>query len=79
MNQENLRLLGLELENLGLLGIEIEELKEILKMLKSRRTFVSPAFPSRPGVFCSTCNQVFEGPMGYVCQHPNCPTSITCQ
>lgn len=27
---------------------------------------------------CGTCNIEFKGVMGYVCNHPNCPTKVTC-
>jgi hypothetical protein len=27
---------------------------------------------------CSTCGMTFNGPMGYVCTHPCCPSRVTC-
>ena len=27
---------------------------------------------------CAVCGIKFEGAWGYVCNHPNCPTRITC-
>ena len=28
--------------------------------------------------YCSTCGMTFDGPMGYVCTHPSCPSRVTC-
>lgn len=26
---------------------------------------------------CKTCGMIFNGAMGYVCYHPNCPSKVT--
>jgi hypothetical protein len=34
--------------------------------------------PTSKIVACAVCNAKFDGPRGYVCNHPNCPTRVTC-
>jgi hypothetical protein len=41
----------------------------------------NPWNPSNPWVAvqrCPVCNMSWEGPMGYVCNNPNCPSRVTC-
>jgi len=41
-----------------------------------------PSFPMPsyiPTNRCNTCGIEFKGAMGYVCNHPNCPTRIIAQ
>lgn len=37
-----------------------------------------PFHPSEAKPKCRVCGMVFEGVMGYVCPHNNCPGKVTC-
>jgi len=36
----------------------------------------NPLWDNKP--YCKVCGIDFSKPMGYVCQHPQCPSRITC-
>jgi hypothetical protein len=39
---------------------------------------LSPAHLGVPSNQCAVCNMKFDGPMGYVCPNPNCPSRVVC-
>jgi hypothetical protein len=78
--------------SVGELKTENAQLKERVKYLEEQNLAliraISPPTPI-PGkyrtvaptskiVTCGVCNAKSEGVIGYVCNHPNCPTRVTC-
>ena len=56
---------------------EIERLKFEKNLPKSNPIpLPMPTYPMIPETHCSVCGMKFDGPMGYVCYHPRCPTGI---
>lgn len=46
-------------------------------MWPDRLPSTSP-FPPTMTTSCNTCGIKMNGAWGYVCNHPNCPTKVTC-
>lgn len=76
--------------SVGELKTENAQLKERVKYLEEQNLAliraVSPptplpmkyTSPTSKIRACGVCNAKFDGPIGYVCNHPNCPTRVTC-
>lgn len=50
--------------------------RDAQKDLQTKDLYLPPQKISSVG--CPVCGVVFDGTIGYVCSHPNCPTRVTC-
>ena len=72
---ERMAMLEGEMDNLRMRVAELEAELEA----ERRKNITYPHLqPLQVPSGCSVCGLKMDGPMGYVCSHPNCPTKITC-
>lgn len=74
-------------KRIEILEKRIRELELEIRELKQRQSAAkpiplpTPEYPFEPIRYdptCSVCGMTFNGPMGYVCMNPGCPSKVTC-
>ena len=78
--EERMEALELEVISLRKRTQELEEELERHQRLSSPYQPIAPTVPYQPTWVapnaCSICGMKFDGPMGYVCTNPRCPSGV---